>query len=164
MALMMPAAVIGIHCICTAQTEAPAAPKRMRVTTSLSAPRWQGERLRVLLITSRRSGDWIVPKGLVEPDMTEHDSAAKEAHEEAGVTGDVGTDAVGSFEHEKWGGVCVVRVFDMEVRRELRDWAEKADRTRKWVDAAEAADLVKHAALGELIAALPRRLRPGKSR
>lgn len=126
--------------------------------------RWQGERLRVLLVTSRRSRDWIVPKGLVEPDMTEHDSAAKEAHEEAGVIGDVGTEAVGSFEYEKWGGVCVVRVFDMEVRRELSDWAEKADRSRKWVDVEEAASLVKHAALGELIAGLPSRLRAAKTR
>lgn len=126
--------------------------------------RWQGERLRVLLITSRRSRDWIVPKGLVEPDMTEHDSAAKEAHEEAGVIGDVGTEAVGSFQYEKWGGVCVVRVFDMEVRRELSDWPEKADRARKWVDAGEAAGLVKLAALGELIAALPTRLRSSESR
>ena len=126
--------------------------------------RWQGERLRVLLITSRRSGDWIVPKGLVEPDMTEHDSAAKEAHEEAGVLGDVGTEPVGSFEYEKWGGVCVVRVYDLEVRRELSDWPEQGDRTRKWVDAGEAADLVKHAALGKLIAGLPARLRGGTSR
>ena len=40
--------------------------------------RWRDGRLEVLLITSMRSGDWIVPKGLIEPDMTAHDSAAKE--------------------------------------------------------------------------------------
>src|SRR5688500_15750654 len=120
--------------------------------------RMEGSRLRVLLITSRRSGDWIVPKGLLEPDMTEHDSAAKEAREEAGVVGRVGTESVGSFEYEKWGGRCVVRVFDPEVTRELADWPEKADRTRRWVDADEAAKLVKHKDLGRIIAGLPRRL------
>ena len=128
--------------------------------------RRQGGRLRVLLITSRRSGDWIVPKGLVEPDMTEHDSAAKEAREEAGVLGRVGTEPVGSFEYEKWGGRCVVSVFDLEVTQELSDWPEKAERTRKWVDADEAAKLVKHARLGEIIAGLSRRIaspdRPAK--
>jgi len=126
--------------------------------------RWQGGRLRVLLITSRRSGDWIVPKGLVEPDMTEHDSAAKEAHEEAGVVGQVGAEPVGSFEYEKWGGLCVVNVFDMEVTRELSDWPEKADRSRKWVDAEEAARLVKHERLGTIIAGLPRRVSQLKGR
>jgi 8-oxo-dGTP pyrophosphatase MutT (NUDIX family) len=115
-------------------------------------------RLEVLLITSRGSGDWIVPKGLVEPDMTEHDSAAKEAQEEAGVLGRVGATPVGSFEYEKWGGVCVVRVFDLEVRDELSDWPEKAQRTRQWFEADEAARLVKHARLGEIIARLPSRV------
>ena len=120
--------------------------------------RRQGTRVRVLLITSRRSGDWVVPKGLIEPGMTEHDSAAKEAAEEAGVAGRVGTQPVGTFEYAKWGGVCVVRVFDMEVRQERGDWPEKAQRTRKWVDVADAARLVKHAGLGQIIAGLPRRL------
>ena len=65
--------------------------------------------------------------------MTEHDSAAKEAREEAGVVGNVGTRAVGSFEYEKWGGVCHVSVFDLHVTSELDAWPEKADRERRWV-------------------------------
>ena len=120
--------------------------------------RRQGGRLRVLLITSRRSGDWIVPKGQLEPDMTEYDSAAKEAEEEAGVTGRVGTEPVGSFEYEKWGGLCVVSVYDMEVRQELSDWPEKGDRDRKWFDVDEAARLLKHADLAALIESLPDRV------
>ncbi len=120
--------------------------------------RRRGGRLEVLLITSRGSGGWIVPKGLLEPDMTAHDSAAKEAEEEAGVVGAVGCESVGSFEYDKWGGLCVVSVFDMEVRQELSDWPEKADRTRKWFEANDAPTLVKHKSLGKLIAGLSARL------
>lgn len=120
--------------------------------------RWRGERLQVLLITSRRSGDWIVPKGQLERDMTAQDSAAKEAMEEAGVVGRVGTDPLGSFEYEKWGGLCVVDVFELEVTRELSDWPEKGERSRRWVDAEDAAGLIKHERLGDLIARLARRL------
>ena len=125
--------------------------------------RWRGGRLQVLLITRRSNGQWIVPKGSIEPDMTPYESAAKEAEEEAGVLGRVGTQPVGTFEYEKWGGPCVVRVYDLEVVRELGDWLEKRDRTRKWVDADEAAELVKPERLGELIATLPRRLARAKS-
>lgn len=120
--------------------------------------RWRGDQLQILLITSRRSGEWIVPKGQLEPDMTAHDSAAKEAQEEAGVVGRVGSMSLGSFEYEKWGGLCVVDVFEMEVRQELSDWPEKGERSRKWVSASEAPSLVKHEQLGDLIASLARRL------
>jgi len=120
--------------------------------------RLRGERLEVLLITSRGSGDWIVPKGLLEPDMTAHDSAAKEAEEEAGVVGVVGSESIGSFEYEKWGGLCIVSVFDMEVRQELSDWPEKDERTRRWFDVKDAPALVKHKSLGKLIAGLSARV------
>ena len=120
--------------------------------------RWRGDQLQVLLITSRRSGEWIVPKGQLEPDMTPHDSAAKEAREEAGVVGRVGTASLGAYSYEKWGGPCVVDVFELEVRQELSDWPEKGERSRKWVSAAAAPGLVKHDQLGGLIASLARRL------
>ena len=117
--------------------------------------------LEVLLITSRRSGHWIVPKGLVEPDMTEHDSAAKEAREEAGVAGTIGTRAVGSFEYEKWGGVCHVSVFDLHVTGELDAWPEKGQRHRQWVTVAEAVKRVKIEDLARIIEGLPARLAEG---
>ena len=121
----------------------------------------QDTTLEVLLITSRRSGHWIVPKGLVEPGMTEHDSAAKEAEEEAGVVGRVGTRPVGSFEYHKWGGRCHVAVFDLEVSRELPDWPERGQRQRRWASVPEACDLVHNDRLRALIATLPDRLARG---
>ena len=120
--------------------------------------RGEGGRLEVLLITSRRSGQWIVPKGLVAPDMTEHDSAAKEAREEAGVVGAVGERAIGSFEYEKWGGVCHVNVFDLRVEGELHAWPEQGQRERRWTSVDEAAGLVQIEDLARMIRTLPTRL------
>jgi 8-oxo-dGTP pyrophosphatase MutT (NUDIX family) len=97
----------------------PARQKLFRQSGVIPYRRRRDGQLEVLLITSRRSAQWIVPKGLVEPDMTEQDSAAKEAREEAGVVGRVGTRVVGAFEYEKWGGVCHVSVFDLHVTSEL---------------------------------------------
>ena len=71
--------------------------------------RWLEGRLEVLLITSLRRGRWIIPKGIVEPDMTPAESAAMEAFEEAGVKGRVGTEPIGEYTVNKWGGVCGVR-------------------------------------------------------
>lgn len=137
--------------------------EQKRIRQSAVIPyRWRGGQLQVLLITRRSNGEWIVPKGSIEPDMTAYDSAAKEAEEEAGVLGRVGTQPIGSFEYEKWSGPCIVRVYDLEVRRELSDWPEKRDRTRRWVDAGEAPSLVRSERLGELIALLPRRLSHAK--
>ena len=54
-------------------------------------------RMAFLLITSRRSGKWIFPKGIIEPNMTPWESAALEAVEEAGVTGDISSEPIGSY-------------------------------------------------------------------
>ena len=62
---------------------------------------WAGDEPTYLLITSRRTGRWIFPKGMVEDDMTPAGSAAKEAWEEAGVRGKVGEEALGIYRTEK---------------------------------------------------------------
>ncbi len=67
--------------------------------------------LEVLMITSMKRKRWIIPKGIVEPDMTPWDSAAKEALEEAGVEGDVSSQKIGRYHYEKWGGLCRCDVF-----------------------------------------------------
>jgi len=83
--------------------------------------------LSVVLITSRRSGKWGIPKGVVEKDMSPHESAAKEAFEEAGVLGEVRGTSVGLYKHEKWGGTCTVEVFPMKVTTLLDGWPEKQE-------------------------------------
>jgi 8-oxo-dGTP pyrophosphatase MutT (NUDIX family) len=52
-------------------------------------------KIEVMLITSRNKGRWIIPKGVIEPDLNPRASAAKEAFEEAGVQGDVHSKLLG---------------------------------------------------------------------
>ena len=95
-------------------------------------------RIEVLLVTSLRSGRWILPKGIVERDMTPAQSAAKEAWEEAGVHGEPDIHSLGMFETSKWGGVCSVEVFRMDVTKIADQWPESDKRERKWFALADA--------------------------
>ena len=110
--------------------------------------------LKVVLITSNSSGHWIIPKGVIEKDMTPEESAAKEAFEEAGVTGIVSEEMISEYDYEKWGGICHVQVFPFEVLEVLETWEEMNHRNRKIVDASEAVTLVKpilRSVIGEFI-------------
>jgi hypothetical protein len=90
-----------------------------------------------------------------------HDSAAREAFEEAGVVGTVSKRSVGSFPYEKrlkTGGVvvCEVRVFPLKVMRQSRRWPEREQRDFKWLSIKEAAETVQDPMLSKII----RRLGP----
>jgi len=109
-----------------------------------------------MLVTSRETRRWIIPKGWPQKGKAPHDSAAREAFEEAGVVGAVGKRAVGSFPYQKRlknGGVtvCEVHVFPLRVRRQSKEWPEKEQREVKWLSAKEAAETVKEPMLGEII-------------
>ncbi|MBT3359775.1 MAG: NUDIX hydrolase [Rhodospirillales bacterium] len=116
--------------------------------------RWNGPE--ILLITSRKKKRWIVPKGVVEPDLSPQDSALMEAFEEAGLRGRVVGPALGRYTYEKWGGVCTVEVFPMRVTETLAQWPEREVRTRRWLpplSAARRADDAKVAAMIRKLAA-----------
>jgi 8-oxo-dGTP pyrophosphatase MutT (NUDIX family) len=75
----------------------------------------------VLLVTSRDTGRWIIPKGWPLKGKAPHKAAAREAHEEAGVIGKINRRAIGSFSYEKRlkSGrvvVCEVKVFGLQVK------------------------------------------------
>lgn len=110
--------------------------------------------LEILLITSRKKRRWLVPKGIVEPDLSACDSAAKEAQEEAGVSGNVSGTSIGAYRYEKWGGTCVVKVFPMRVERVAEAWPEPF-RDREWVSLGEAVRRVRDPRLKTLIEGLP---------
>ncbi|MEK6233115.1 MAG: NUDIX hydrolase [Planctomycetales bacterium] len=112
-------------------------------------------RIQVLLITSRKSQRWVVPKGVVEPDLTPQDSAEKEAYEEAGIEGRVFVESIGSYTYKKWGGVCDVEVFPMEVELVHDFWPEDSFRTREWTDVSEAAERVREKLLKRMLLELP---------
>lgn len=99
--------------------------------------------LHVVLITSARSGQWGVPKGVVESDLSAAESAVKEAEEEAGARGMVDETLLCEYQYDKWGGTCDVEVFPMRVTELLPDWEEAHFRERAVVPLTEAFDMVK---------------------
>jgi 8-oxo-dGTP pyrophosphatase MutT (NUDIX family) len=79
--------------------------------------------LEILLLTTRRSKRWIIPKGWPIKGLRPAKSAAREAFEEAGVRGRVGAKSIGLFAYDKIldeNGIqvsCEVRVFPLLVKR-----------------------------------------------
>ena len=108
----------------------------------------------VLLITSRSGKRWVIPKGVVEPNLSPAESAAKEAWEEAGVRGSVRPESVGSYQYQKWGGTCTVEVFVLDVELPADTWPEQEQRQRRWFDVNEAAGTVREEDLAAMIRAL----------
>lgn len=110
----------------------------------------------VMLLTSRGTGRWIIPKGWPIKGLKPREVAAREAYEEAGLLGRVaGKQAVGTFHYakafEKDPLLCEVHVFLLWVDRQLEDWPEKAERETVWFDLAEAAELVDEGGLAEIM-------------
>lgn len=110
----------------------------------------------VLLITSRETGRWVLPKGWPMKRRKPADAAAREAYEEAGVRGDVAPDAAGTYTYLKaftpsLAFRCEVQVFPLRVKRELADWPERKERTRRWFATEEAAAAVEEPELQALI-------------
>jgi 8-oxo-dGTP pyrophosphatase MutT (NUDIX family) len=111
-----------------------------------------------MLITSRRRGRWIIPKGVVDPGSTPQESALKEAYEEAGIKGEASAEGLGEYEYNKWGGVCEVKVYLMRVTSVLDAWPESGSRARDWMTVEGAAKAVKEQGLKELILSVPNSL------
>ena len=107
-------------------------------------------KLEVFLITSRSNKRWIIPKGIIERNYSARNSAAKEALEEAGIEGRLGADPLGTYTYEKWGGVCTVELFAMEVLTSYDVWPESY-RDRIWFSPAEAAERVNEPELKRII-------------
>lgn len=111
--------------------------------------------LKVLLVTSRGSGRWVLPKGNVGSRIAPHVAAAKEAEEEAGVLGAVCPVPLGSYRYRKRvrSGASLmadVDVYPLAATRELDSWDEQHERERRWFTLAEAAHAVEEPDLREL--------------
>jgi phosphohistidine phosphatase len=90
-----------------------------------------------LLITNRK-GNWIFPKGIIDPGETAEETALKEANEEAGIRGRIVGGPIASYSYEKWESLCKVTVFLLEVEGQEQDWLEGGERQRAWFDADDA--------------------------
>jgi len=119
--------------------------------------------LEVLLITSRDTGRWVIPKGWPMRGRTDGQAAEREAFEEAGVTGRISAEPLGKFTYEKRlpdrVEICEVTVFRLDVDRQRKAWPEQRERQCRWYALEEAAEQVGEAGLKELIA----RLLPGSA-
>jgi len=114
--------------------------------------------LEILLVTNRPGKRWVIPKGIVEPALTPAESAEKEAWEEAGIRGSLSSQPAGRFAYRKWGGVCRVEVFPLQVTEVLEDWPEKTLRRREWLAPDAAAERIREPDLRAMVLALDRSL------
>ncbi len=113
-------------------------------------------RVRVLMVTSRDSGRWVMPKGWPMDGKKPWRAAEIEALEEAGAIGSIGSEAIGTYDYHKrlQGGrllPCRVTVYPMIVEKLKRDWKERHQRRRRWFSPKKAAKLVEEPELGDLL-------------
>ena len=113
--------------------------------------------LEVLLITSRDTGRWIIPKGWPMPGLSPEATAAQEAWEEAGVAGEMDALCLGRYGYQKIFAVethvpCAVAVYALQVLHMADAFPEALERRRQWFAQGEAAALVQEVDLGRLIA------------
>lgn len=133
---------------------------RTRQVGALPLRRDDAGAIEVLLITSRRTRRWIIPKGWPMKGKADADAAAIEALEEAGVRGSIDRKPTGTFDYIKYGEdgdpdiPMHVRVFRLKVEKVLDEWQEGDERDRQWFSAQEAATLVEEPQLQRLIADL----------
>jgi 8-oxo-dGTP pyrophosphatase MutT (NUDIX family) len=109
----------------------------------------------VLLVTSRDTRRWIIPKGWPQAGYGDHQAAAAEARDEAGILGFVLPSSIGHYTYRKQlrnRSVDVrVTVFLLSVTEELTSWPECEQRQRAWFTPAEAATLVHEPELQGLL-------------
>ena len=130
---MKPLKQVGALCVCEADDQRPL----------------------ILLVTSRDTGRWVIPKGWPAKRLKAHEAAAREAMEEAGVAGKVRTKPIGSYQyhrpHQDGDQLHTVSVYLMAVRSALDRWPEEAQRERAWFSISTAARQVAEPELRRLI-------------
>ena len=122
--------------------------------------RWDNKgKLRVLMVTSRDRGRWVMPKGWLMDGKTPWQAAKIEALEEAGAVGYVSDCLIGAYRYEKRLGKgrvthCQVTVYPMIVDKLKRRWKEQKERNRHWFSLEKAAKLVDEPDLSKLLSRL----------
>ena len=118
--------------------------------------RIKSDKPEILMITSRRSGRWIIPKGWPEDGMTPADCALKEAWEEAGVTGKARNVCLGLFSYSKMISPkltypCVAMVYPVKVKALAKKYPESGERIRRWMTPRKAASRVAEPELARIL-------------
>ncbi|WP_028957233.1 NUDIX hydrolase [Sulfitobacter sp. 20_GPM-1509m] len=121
-------------------------PKRLQVAALCH--RTKGDDTEVLLVTSRDSGRWIIPKGWPIRGLKSSEAALQEAWEEAGVRNSKATPApIGTYTYDKrqstgWDMPVETLVYSVSVNELSEEFPEAHERTRRWVLSRDAADMV----------------------
>ncbi|MCK6612957.1 MAG: NUDIX hydrolase [Ignavibacteriales bacterium] len=123
--------------------------------SGLLAYKKENGQIHFLLITSRKSKKWIIPKGYIDSALTPFESAQKEAYEEAGIICKNSEKMIGEWWIQKKYGKNVVVVYCAEIVKELEQYPEKNERIKKWFSSDEA---IKETAGSELSVILKKAL------
>jgi 8-oxo-dGTP pyrophosphatase MutT (NUDIX family) len=125
--------------------------------------RWtKSGKFQVLMVTSRETGRWIMPKGWTMNGKKPWAAAEIEALEEAGALGYIGRDIISQYTYKKKLGkgvsvTCDVDVYPMVVKRLKSNWKERSERKRKWFSAKGAAKKVSEPELAKVLMALAKK-------
>jgi uncharacterized protein len=110
----------------------------------------------ILLVTSRDTGRWVLPKGNIERGENERTAALREAAEEAGIWGEVAETCVGTYRYPKRRAdgsarIAEVSVWALKVLKVADDWPEADQRSRIWLSPEDAARAVDEPELKRLL-------------
>ncbi|MDB5457824.1 MAG: hydrolase [Caulobacter sp.] len=137
----------------------PAGRKAADSRRQVAALPWRGggDALEILLVSSRETKRWVIPKGWTMKGKTPAQAAVQEAFEEAGVEGEIEPASIGAYDYLKRLKTGVARlvtvdVYPLRVTGEHALWPEKGQRTLKWMTPVEAALAVQEPQLRDLIA------------
>ena len=115
------------------------------------------EDLLICLITSRKKQRWGFPKASTEGFGTV-EAAMLAAHHKAGVSGELSDSPIGRYRHLKYGNVCEVSVYGMEVKEDFAAWPEQRLRSKKWIRASATSHLLVKPELQDMLEWLRRTL------
>ena len=98
------------------------------------------------IVTSRRTGRWILPKGNVDPGMSSREAAEQEALEEAGLVGTAAPEPIAIFRAPKIRPPLIwtieIAYYPMRIDEVLDDWIEADLRGRRFVTLTAARELL----------------------
>ncbi|MEL6410846.1 MAG: NUDIX hydrolase [Pseudomonadota bacterium] len=114
-------------------------------------------KVEVLLISSRGTGRWVIPKGWPMEGKTPEDCAKIEAWEEAGAKGKITGGCIGLYSYAKGMSSsdslpCAVMVYPFKVKDMANDYPEADERDRKWMSSKKAAKKVDEPELAHILA------------
>ena len=114
------------------------------------------EGVEILLVTTRTTKRWVIPKGWPMDGKADHEAAAIEAYEEAGVRGHISAAVCGQYGYLKMSEKgrakqLMVTVYPLQVEMELAGWPERHERERRWMSCTEACELAGEPGLVPLL-------------